>query len=38
VKTGENIADTIRCYNQANVEVDVVSNPEFLGEAALSLT
>lgn len=32
VKTGEKVADTIRRYNQVNVEFDVVSNPEFLRE------
>src|SRR6202035_3028212 len=32
VKTGEKVADTIRRYNKATVEFDVVSNPEFLRE------
>ena len=32
VKTGEKVADTIRRYNKAAVEFDVVSNPEFLRE------
>jgi UDPglucose 6-dehydrogenase len=32
VKTGEKVAETIRRYNQAKVEFDVVSNPEFLRE------
>jgi UDPglucose 6-dehydrogenase len=32
VKTGEKVADTIRRYNKAGVEFDVVSNPEFLRE------
>ncbi len=32
VKTGEKVADTIRRYNQAGAEFDVVSNPEFLRE------
>jgi UDPglucose 6-dehydrogenase len=32
VKTGEKVADTIRRYNKASVEFDVVSNPEFLRE------
>ncbi len=32
VKTGEKVAETIRRYNKHNVEVDVVSNPEFLRE------
>jgi UDPglucose 6-dehydrogenase len=32
VKTGEKVADTIRRYNKAEVEFDVVSNPEFLRE------
>src|ERR1700756_407445 len=32
VKTGEKVADTIRRYNKADVEFDVVSNPEFLRE------
>ena len=34
VKTGEKVADTIRRYNQAGVEFDVVSNPEFLREGS----
>lgn len=32
VKTGEKVAETIRRYNKQKVEVDVVSNPEFLRE------
>lgn len=32
VKTGEKVAETIKRYNKANVEFDVVSNPEFLRE------
>jgi len=32
VKTGEKVADTIRRYNKAGVDFDVVSNPEFLRE------
>jgi UDPglucose 6-dehydrogenase len=32
VKTGEKVADTIRRYNKADAEFDVVSNPEFLRE------
>ena len=32
VKTGEKVAETIRRYNSAGVEFDVVSNPEFLRE------
>jgi UDPglucose 6-dehydrogenase len=32
VKTGEKVADTIRRYNRAGVDFDVVSNPEFLRE------
>src|SRR5580692_9394909 len=32
VKTGENVAQTIRRYNKAGVDFDVVSNPEFLRE------
>ncbi len=32
VKTGEKVADTIRRYNQAGADFDVVSNPEFLRE------
>src|SRR6202161_3666812 len=32
VKTGEKVAETIRRYNKARVEFDVVSNPEFLRE------
>jgi UDPglucose 6-dehydrogenase len=32
VKTGEKVAETIRRYNKHNVDVDVVSNPEFLRE------
>ncbi|HUK82713.1 MAG TPA: UDP-glucose/GDP-mannose dehydrogenase family protein [Verrucomicrobiae bacterium] len=32
VKTGEKVAETIRRYNKHKVEVDVVSNPEFLRE------
>ena len=30
VKTGEKVAETIKRYNKAKVEFDVVSNPEFL--------
>ena len=32
VKTGEKVAQTIKRYNNANAEFDVVSNPEFLRE------
>lgn len=32
VKTGEKVAETIRRYNQAGADFDVVSNPEFLRE------
>lgn len=32
VKTGENVAETIKRYNKAHVDFDVVSNPEFLRE------
>lgn len=32
VNTGEKVAETIKRYNQAKVEFDVVSNPEFLRE------
>ena len=32
VKTGEKVAETIKRYCHAQVEVDVVSNPEFLRE------
>src|ERR1700726_1160057 len=32
VKTGEKVAETIRRYNKAGVDFDVVSNPEFLRE------
>ncbi len=32
VKTGEKVAETIKRYCQAQVECDVVSNPEFLRE------
>src|ERR1700719_4126057 len=32
VRTGENVAQTIRRYNKAGVDFDVVSNPEFLRE------
>jgi UDPglucose 6-dehydrogenase len=32
VKTGEKVAETIKRYCKAKVEVDVVSNPEFLRE------
>ncbi|MFZ4115789.1 MAG: UDP-glucose dehydrogenase family protein [Chthoniobacterales bacterium] len=32
VKTGEKVAETIRRYNKAGSEFDVVSNPEFLRE------
>ena len=32
VKTGEKVADTIRRYNEAGADFDVVSNPEFLRE------
>ncbi|MCX7887325.1 MAG: UDP-glucose/GDP-mannose dehydrogenase family protein, partial [Verrucomicrobiae bacterium] len=31
-KTGERVAETIRRYNKKEIEVDVVSNPEFLRE------
>lgn len=32
VKTGEKVAETIKRYNRARVDFDVVSNPEFLRE------
>jgi UDPglucose 6-dehydrogenase len=32
VKTGEKVGDTIKRYNKAGAEFDVVSNPEFLRE------
>jgi UDPglucose 6-dehydrogenase len=32
VKTGEKVGETIRRYNKHKVEVDIVSNPEFLRE------
>lgn len=32
VQTGEKVAETIRRYNKQKIEVDVVSNPEFLRE------
>ncbi len=32
VKTGEKVAETIKRYNHAKAEFDVVSNPEFLRE------
>lgn len=32
VNTGDKVAETIKRYNKANVEFDVVSNPEFLRE------
>jgi UDPglucose 6-dehydrogenase len=32
VKTGENVAETIKRYNKPRVDFDVVSNPEFLRE------
>src|ERR1041384_6897461 len=32
VKTGEKVTETIRRYNKQKVDVDVVSNPEFLRE------
>ncbi|MCB1129470.1 MAG: UDP-glucose/GDP-mannose dehydrogenase family protein, partial [Verrucomicrobiae bacterium] len=32
VKTGEKVTETIRRYNKAGVDFDVVSNPEFLRE------
>jgi UDPglucose 6-dehydrogenase len=32
VKTGDNVAETIKRYCKAHVEFDVVSNPEFLRE------
>jgi UDPglucose 6-dehydrogenase len=32
VKTGEKVADTIKRYNKASADFDVVSNPEFLRE------
>lgn len=34
VKTGEKVAETIRRYCKAQVEFDVVSNPEFLREGS----
>jgi len=34
VKTGENVVETIRRYCKAQVEFDVVSNPEFLREGS----
>src|SRR5258705_13385169 len=33
VKTGEKVAEAIRRHNKLKVDVDVVSNPEFLREA-----
>jgi len=32
VKTGEKVADTIKRYNKAGADFDVISNPEFLRE------
>jgi UDPglucose 6-dehydrogenase len=32
VRTGDNVAETIKRYNKPHVEFDVVSNPEFLRE------
>ena len=32
VKTGEKVAETIKRYNKAKVDFDVISNPEFLRE------
>jgi UDPglucose 6-dehydrogenase len=32
VRTGDNVAETIKRYNKAHVDFDVVSNPEFLRE------
>ena len=32
VKTGDNVAETIKRYSKAHVDFDVVSNPEFLRE------
>jgi UDPglucose 6-dehydrogenase len=32
VKTGDNVAETIKRYNKPHVDFDVVSNPEFLRE------
>jgi len=32
VKTGDNVAETIKRYSKARVDFDVVSNPEFLRE------
>jgi UDPglucose 6-dehydrogenase len=32
VKTGDNVSETIKRYNKAHVDFDVVSNPEFLRE------
>ncbi len=34
VNTGERVLETIKRYNQKNIEVDVVSNPEFLREGS----
>ncbi|MGE3311219.1 MAG: UDP-glucose/GDP-mannose dehydrogenase family protein [Limisphaerales bacterium] len=34
VKTGEKVAETIKRYNKARVDFDVVSNPEFLREGS----
>jgi len=34
VKTGEKVAETIKRYSKADVEFDVVSNPEFLREGS----
>jgi UDPglucose 6-dehydrogenase len=34
VKTGERVLETIKRYNKKGIEVDVVSNPEFLREGS----
>ena len=34
VKTGEKVAETIRCYAPEGIEFDVVSNPQFLREGS----
>jgi UDPglucose 6-dehydrogenase len=34
VKTGEKVAESIKRYNRHGAKFDVVSNPEFLREAA----
>lgn len=34
VQTGERVAETIKRYNKRNIDLDVVSNPEFLREGS----